>query len=114
MVGRWAQSAKKEKLGDVDYYQWHVKAEFFADGVGWVPADLSSAVLHDKKPDGLTFFGNDPGDFLVQHLDESLEVDSIHFGRQPILYLQIPVYWVTGQGTLDNTKRTEGWVVKKK
>jgi hypothetical protein len=50
----------------------------------------------------------------VQHLDESMEVDSIHFGRQPILYLQIPTYWVTGQGTLDNTKRTEGWVVTKK
>jgi transglutaminase-like putative cysteine protease len=113
LVGRWAQSADpNQKLSGSAYYQWHVKAEFFAQGVGWVPVDLSSAVLHDKSKAGLAYFGHDPGDFFTQHVDTNLEMDTIHFGRQQLHNLQTPAIWVTGSGSVDLRKETEGWQVR--
>ena len=113
LVGRWTLSAEKgQELGGVGYYQWHAKAEFHAAGVGWVPADCSSAVLHDKVPDGLTYFGNDPGDFLTMHFDSDLEVDTIHFGRQALPSLQGVAFWVTGTGNLDGLQTREDWQVE--
>src|SRR5207253_3603258 len=41
LYGRWAKSTQPEaKLDGLVYSQWHVKAEFFAAGIGWVPADI--------------------------------------------------------------------------
>ena len=48
-------------MGSVRYFQEHIKAEFYAQGVGWVPVDLSSAVLHDTSDAKLRYFGNDAG-----------------------------------------------------
>ena len=113
LYGRWAESAKADdKLGGDAYYQWHVKAEFFAVGVGWVPVDVSSGVLHDKTPEGLRFFGQDAGDFLTFHVDPDLKVDTLHFGVQPLGNLQTPAYWVTGGGTVDLVTYKEGWTVR--
>jgi len=115
LVGRWALSAKAgEKLGTEAYAQQHVKAEFFADGVGWVPVDLSSAVLHDRTPEGLRYFGQDPGDFVVFHVDLDLVVDSVHFGKNDVALMQGPMYWVTGGGNLDKMTTTSDWQVKAK
>jgi hypothetical protein len=108
VTGRWAFSANKS---GGDPYQYHVKAEFFAAGVGWVPADLSSG-LNDKSKDGLAFFGHETGDFLVLHFDNSLVVDTLHFGKQTVTWLQMPAIWATGNGTFDNSSTTEGWQVK--
>jgi transglutaminase-like putative cysteine protease len=109
LVGRWAVSSTV--LEGKVFNQQHAKAEFFAEGVGWVPADLSSAVVHDKSPEGLAFFGNDEGDFLVMHLDTDLICDTIHFGRQTVEWLQAPKYWVTGSGTFDKAVTRESWGV---
>jgi hypothetical protein len=109
LVGRWAKSG--EMKGGNLYGQWHVKAEFYAQGVGWVPVDPACGVLHDKSPDGLVFFGNDPGDFIVLHLDADLLCDTIHFGRQSVVWLQTPSYWAIGSGTFDQAVRRETWEV---
>jgi hypothetical protein len=114
LAGRWAISADpNEKLNGHAYYQYHVKAEFFATGVGWVPVDMASAILHDRSREGLYYFGYDPGDFLTQHIDGNLEIDSIHFGKQPIVVLQRPTFWVIGTGKLDDLKVAENWTVRK-
>jgi hypothetical protein len=113
LVGRWAISSKpNEVAGEVAFYQQHVKAEFYARGLGWVPVDLSSAILHDKSPSGLRFFGHDPGDFVVMHVDPELLVDTVHFGKQAVDWLQGPAYWVSGGGSLKGSKTTEEWQVK--
>jgi transglutaminase-like putative cysteine protease len=114
LAGRWAISADpNEKLNGHAYYQYHVKAEFFAAGVGWVPVDIASGILHDRSHEGLYYFGYDPGDFIAQHIDGNLEVDTIHFGKQELPVLQRPAFWVTGSGTLDDLQVTEGWTVRK-
>jgi transglutaminase-like putative cysteine protease len=112
--GRWAQSAEPGKiLFNHAYYQTHVKAEFFARGVGWVPIDLSSAILHDKSPQGLQFFGNDPGNFITFHIDGGFEFDTLLFGIKQVGNLQNPRWWIKGDGTLKGATLTESWKVKR-
>lgn len=113
LAGRWAVSEKPDdKIGEVEYHQEHVKAEFFAQGVGWVPADLSSAVLHDKSDAKLTHFGNDRGDFLTFHFDNDLTLDTVHFGSRTMGLMQKSSYWVKGTGSLQNAVIREKWIVK--
>ena len=112
LAGRWAKSAKPaDKIGAIPYYQEHVKAEFYAQGVGWVPVDLSSAVLHDRSPGKLTFFGNDCGDFLTLHLDNDLTLDSLYFGVHVMPWMQDAAYWVTGAGNLNHAVIRKSWSV---
>lgn len=112
--GRWAKSSVPGKLWyNKPYYQTHVKAEFFARGIGWVPVDVSSAVLHDKSPQGLKFFGNDPGDFIAFHVDGNIEIDTRLFGVKTVNGLQNLHWWVKGRGKLDDGKLTEVWDVKR-
>ncbi len=114
LAGRWAVSAKPgDKVGEITYYQEHVKAEFFAQGVGWVPADLSSAILHDHSASRLEYFGRDRGDFLTLHFDNDLSLDTRHFGVRPIRLLQRPSYWVRGAGSVRNAVIRENWTVKR-
>lgn len=112
LAGRWAASEKPdEKIGKISYHQEHVKAEFFASDVGWVPVDLSSAVLHDNSAEKLAYFGNDKGDFLTLHLDNDLRLDTGAFGVRPMTLLQRPCYWVTGSGSTDDAVVSESWTV---
>ncbi|MBL8794937.1 MAG: transglutaminase domain-containing protein [Planctomycetia bacterium] len=114
LAGRWAESSRPGELaGGVPFHQTHVKAEFFADGIGWVPVDPSSAVLHDRTKDGLRYFGNDPGDFLTLHLDTDLQVETVHFGPKTLPWLQGVAYWVTGAGNADRCVTSEKWEVRK-
>ena len=112
-AGRWAQSAvADQRIGRIKYFQEHVKAEFFAQGLGWVPVDVSSGVLHDKTPAGLEYFGNDRGDFITLHLDHDLVFDTHHFGVQRMPLLQRPTYWATGRGGFSDSVMEEKWEVK--
>jgi hypothetical protein len=113
LVGRWAKSAKPDdRVGEIGYFMEHVKAEFFATSVGWVPVDVSAAVLHDKSAAKLEYFGTDRGDFLTLHFDSELAVDTLHFGVRPINLLQGGSFWVTGTGTLDDAVVRENWEVE--
>ncbi|QDU23062.1 transglutaminase-like domain-containing protein [Urbifossiella limnaea] len=113
LYGRWATSAAQDaKLSGVAYYQWHVKAEFYAAGVGWVPADPGAAVEHDRTPDGLRYFGTDAGDFLTLHVESALGVEAGPFGAQTIANLQTPAWWVSGGGRAEPRRATEGWTVE--
>ena len=112
LAGRWAKSSKPGAVvGDVQYYQQHVKAEFYAEHLGWVPVDLSSAVEHDRSLTGLQFFGRDQGNFLTIHIDPLVQVDTLHFGRQTFTWLQGVHYYASGKGTLRNKVIDERWRV---
>jgi len=115
LYGRWARSAEPaEKLNGVAYYQWHVRAEFFAAGVGWVPVDPGAAVESDRSPDAARFFGADAGDFLTFHVDGALAVEAGPFGAQSVANLQTPAWWVSGTGRATPSRATEGWTVERK
>gem|GEM_PF-291499 len=113
LVGRWALSAEPgARLGGIDYDQWHVKAEFYAEGVGWIPADPAASLIYDHSPEGLQYFGHDPGDFLTWHVDPDLVIDSIHFGPQPAPLLNGGLaVWVVGSGSVANPRVRQDWQV---
>jgi hypothetical protein len=81
----------------------HAKVEFFAQGIGWVPADVAGAIRSDGSPDGLEFFGNDSAEFLTMHLDTDLIIDT-YFGRKTHEWLPDPCWWVLGSGSFDGTQ----------
>jgi transglutaminase-like putative cysteine protease len=116
LVGRWARSAEAgARLGKSGYYQSHVKAEFYADGVGWVPVDPSMAVVYDRDPDGLRYFGRDEGDFLTLHVDPDLVLGTLRFGPQSIFCSNGPLpFWVSGSGSTDSPKVREDWQVEER
>jgi hypothetical protein len=98
--------AQSDKPGDPEYGTCHVRAEFFAEDVGWVPVDVSYGLT--TKND---YFGNDAGDHLVQHVDLDLTVNAGPFGRQDVQVLQDVRYWVSGNGSADGTKVQITWKV---
>jgi transglutaminase-like putative cysteine protease len=112
-AGRWATSVRlDQRMGSVRFFQEHIKAEFYAQGVGWVPVDLSSAVLHDTSDAKLRYFGSDAGDFITWHLDTDLVFDTLHFGRKTCTLLQRPSYWVVGVGSMAGATTSEDWQVR--
>jgi len=102
LVGRWVKTNSKPDAPATtssDVGEYHVKSEFYAKGVGWVPVDMSGAVSN-KSADPLQFFGRFGGDFVTFHIDPDLIVDAGPFGKQSIEWMQSPVYWVSGEGSL--------------
>lgn len=78
----------------------HVKAEFFAEGVGWVPVDIGSAVVLAKSGDGLEYFGKDEANFLTLHLDTDIEFGTTYFGRQTMPSLLRAAFYVYSSSPL--------------
>jgi Transglutaminase-like superfamily len=101
LSGRWAFPSKP---GANAADEPHIKAEFFAEGVGWVPADIGSAVVLDRKGQGLDYFGKDEADFLTMHVDTDIEFETTHFGRKTLTWIQAPSFWVNGAGSLDGVR----------
>jgi hypothetical protein len=113
LYGRWAQSVREsEELGGEPYRQTHVKVEAFVRGVGWLPVDPSSAILHDPDPASERFFGRDEGDFIVLHVDPELVVDSVYWGSRTLEGLQTPAWFVRGTGTTDGAETRDDWSVE--
>ncbi len=96
--GRWAVPSE-EGRNSAD--EPHVKAEFFAARVGWVPVDLGSALALDKTPEGLDYFGVDDADFLTLHVDTDVVLDTLFFGRKSMTWLHAAAFWVQGSGSFE-------------
>jgi transglutaminase-like putative cysteine protease len=112
LVGHWAEARRAAALpGESSQPTAHVQTEFYADGIGWVPADPSAALDAPERASWIGF-GNDRGNFLVQHVDFDLLLDSIHFGRQPLAHLQNVARWATGSGSWDGATVRDDWQVQ--
>jgi hypothetical protein len=73
VVGR-PSSSRKLLVG-----QCHVKSEFYATNIGWIPVEMSAAT-EDKLSNPARYFGVDAGNFLTLHVDPDLVIDSLWFG----------------------------------
>lgn len=105
LAGRLARSATKPE----DFGQCHVRAEFYADGIGWIPVDISSGVS-SADAQAINYFGNDPGDFLVMHTDTDLILDS-KAGPSNCCVLQTISHWAWGPGSVKGSTDTTTWQV---
>ena len=64
------------------------------------------------QPTNVRNFGNDGGDFIVFHADTDMELDTVRFGKKTVQWLQSPVFWVSGKGTVEGWKQESTWLVK--
>ncbi|WP_442510126.1 transglutaminase domain-containing protein [Novipirellula sp. SH528] len=114
LVGRWAKSAgPASNIGGDRDQAFHVIAEFFAKGIGWIPVDAASAVLHDNTPNKVKFFGSQVGNFVTFHFDQEVFIDTDLWGVKPMGFVQTPKYWFRGKGAFDDTVFTHDWIVEK-
>lgn len=108
LFGRWAASKKPGS----SYTQIHVKCEFFIKGIGWIPVDVASAILNDKSPEKMQFFGKDNGDFVVFHVEHDVVLDTCYYGRTTELCLQGFAFWTCEEGRGDGPTEND-WKVTK-
>jgi hypothetical protein len=104
--GRWAVSQDGADIRS------HVKAEFFAQGVGWAPVDMSAGV-GDTNGAEFAHFGHDGGDFIAFANAEDCVMDSFD-GKATIGLFQGIACWWHGSGPDKNSSFKEMWTVQKK
>ena len=110
LPGRIAESEKQLKPNEPPDTQRHVRAEFFAKGIGWVPVDVAFAAGDPGR--GLYgWFGHDPGDLIVMHIDADVVMDSIVAGNRSAITLQTLAMFRKG-GTGANEQLRDRWIVK--
>ena len=90
----------------------HVRAEFFASGIGWIPVDCAAAV-NDKFGGDLDYFGNDPGDHITLTYDPTGTVDTLIVGKQRGVAYQGVAFWWRGSSGDKSLRFEETWTVKK-
>jgi transglutaminase-like putative cysteine protease len=103
LVGRWAQSEPGVTC--------HVKAEFFARGVGWVPVDVSLAVTETSRG-ALSYFGNDAGEFVTFHVDPDIRVQNPPAGEYSEFGIQEIWSWWQGSGSDEGRQAQQRWTVE--
>jgi transglutaminase-like putative cysteine protease len=108
LVGRWADAAQKGR-----YYQWQTMSEFYADGVGWVPTDVSSNARRDGALPGLACFGKDIGHFIAFHVDTDMEAAVPMNGQKKFETTQEPHFFVNGAGAGDGIQFRSDWKIEK-
>lgn len=108
LIGRWAIS-ENEPEGTAG--EAHVRTEFYAAEVGWIPVEISGAVSN-KAADSLRFFGNDHGNFVTFHVDPDFVLDTKLFGERSVRNLQSPAFWFKGPGCLEGKSESSSWKVK--
>ncbi len=108
LIGRWLKENGEEDSPQNGYGNCHVKAEFFAENIGWVPVEVSRLVSQKNEP-ALNYFGKFQGNFVVFHTNPDLLLDSFWFGKKEFRHLQSPIYWVTGGGSLNNNSVRKYW-----
>jgi hypothetical protein len=91
----------------------HVRAEFFARGVGWVPVDAAAATSDREGGGGFAFFGNDPGDLLALSHDPTGRIETFIVGKLPSVSRQGIGYWWRGTGKDEKLLWKNTWTVKK-
>ena len=89
----------------------HARAEFWADGIGWVPIEVTWAIGNPQASENL-YFGNDPGDFLTLHFGSDLLLQGYDATPTRTPWLQLPQFWAKGAGTFQGNTSHDEWVVE--
>ncbi len=108
LIGRLAESSERTE-NDSSYFACHVRSEFYLEGVGWVPQDVSAAVSN-RRNSVLEYFGKDDGRFIVMHENPDLILDSFYHGKKNIR--SMPDYRAWADVEFKHLKRHLNWQVE--
>jgi transglutaminase-like putative cysteine protease len=84
----------------------HARAEFYAEGIGWLPVDLAYA---KTKRDPLAHFGQDHADLIVCHVDDEIVLPPPY--SKELYNLGKPAFFALGRGTFDVKFHPVSWTV---
>ena len=104
LVGRWANP---DKEGDPQY---HVRAEFHAKGVGWVPVDGSGAVTWNGAP--ASAFGVHRANFIIMHEGTDLHVAALPPRQRELAFMQMSLCVTRSSGPLVPDQVATEWKVQ--
>lgn len=111
LVGRLAEPrAAGSKSGELEHNRPHARPEFFAAGVGWVPAEPAYA-NRDKGRPAADFVGTDPGDLLVLHVGYDLLLPLPEKPERAELLQLSPYVRGYGRGRFEPELGPTGWEV---
>jgi hypothetical protein len=108
LEGRLARAA-----GSLDFFNGvplhleHAMAEFFAQGVGWVPVEVTAA------QQGMYGFGNHSPIFIALHVDPDVTLATANYGQQHFRSLVGATWWFHGgSGTSNGRLVKREWTFK--
>ncbi len=118
LVGRLAKSTQlvtpRGGGAALSNHQWCIRAEWWHPDLAWVPVDLMSNLGQDRKENqAVKWFGADPGDMIVFHVDFDVTLDPVVFEKKELVGTEGIAVWSMGKGKLDAQTLTENWTVKK-
>lgn len=101
VVGFWAISGKK---------QTHVWAEFYLEGIGWIPVDATIGQQSSTKRD--YYFGNMDNQRVI--LSKGYNTALIPAGPDGFIapILQVPFFWFWGSGDANKLSLLYNWTVR--
>ena len=109
LIGRVALTAGPNDLG-----QCHAEADFFANGIGWVPVNIAPAVGAVTRSPYMDF-GRFNGDFIAFHVDNGMIFGKRRFDSDPlgnsVGCCQGIWHWIMGSGQLSGMTQQENWQV---
>jgi transglutaminase-like putative cysteine protease len=102
VVGYWAISGNE---------QTHVWAEFYIEGIGWIPVDATIGQQSATKR--TYYFGNMDNQRVI--LSKGFNTPLVPVGPSNFVapILQTPLWWFWGSGNADTLKMERSWMVSK-
>lgn len=94
LVGQWLKVRGRALTGG---RQAHVISEFWDAGLGWIPVDLSSTLMHvGGRSD---YFGREAGYFFAWHVDTDFHFDVPGRANGHVQWIENPAPWfANGEG----------------
>jgi len=86
--------------------QRHVKAEFYARSIGWIPVEVAGAL---GLPDTTYTFGYDSFYFLTTHVENNMVFDTKYWGPRTMHWASVMRFW----GSIGPSGETkERWTIQ--
>jgi hypothetical protein len=106
LVGQWLKTVDHGGSLELAGRQAHVIAEFYDPFIGWIPVDISSALMHVGGRDD--YFGREPGYFFAWHFDTDFHFDVPGGANGHVQWIQNPSPWFAGDEADSSSHR---WTV---
>ena len=111
LAGRKAVSTEPgAKLQDRNFYGQHVRAEFYAEQIGWVPVEPTRALKDKSSP--LKHFGNDTGDMLVIAVNSDYILTPALGREKTADWFQGMLWFYKGRGSSEGREAEYSWQVR--